>query len=236
MTNKTYFINFFDALAASMSDDEFLAFAEATLANLKREAATYAAEIALLEPLVQELRARHAQQGVRGKSATAATLRKVVREFLNYAKLTNTTKVFPAFPDRTQPERIDIFPGGMDTLYDADNTNILARATYYLDKISATYGAKTNVPAQEATDWKKKIKDAIEGRTTDASGQRQVSAAIDEQEAKVCDGLYFAYTGVLRQHYQHPEQAYAYFPFPKSTGDPGKDDNLASLPFAHPAG
>lgn len=236
MTNKTYFINFFDALAASQSDDEFLAFAEASLANLKREAAVYAAEIVLLEPLVQELRARHTQQGERGKSATAASLKKVVREFLQYVKLTNTTKVFPAFPDRTQTERIDIFPGGMDNLYQADNTNILSRATYYLDKITGLYGAQTGVPASDATTWKKKIKDAIEGRTTDASGQRQVSAAIDEQEMKVCDGLYFAYTGVQRQHYLQPEAGHAYFPFPNSTGDATKDDNLASLPFAHPAG
>lgn len=31
MTNRTYFANFFGARAASQSDDEFLAFAEATL-------------------------------------------------------------------------------------------------------------------------------------------------------------------------------------------------------------
>ncbi len=236
MTNQTYFINFFDALAASLSDDEFLAFAEASLANLKREAATYAKEIALLEPLVQELRARHTQQGERGKSATVASLKKVVREFLQYAKLTNTTKVFPAFPDRAQPERVDIFPGGMDALYRADQTNILTRATYYLDKITATYGGQTKVPVSEATDWKARIKNAVEGRTTDASSQRQASAAIDEQEIRVCDGLYFAYAGIQQQHYLQPEAGHAYFPFPQSTGKPEVDDNLASLPTPHPAG
>ena len=236
MTNKTYFINFFDALAASQSDDEFLAFAEASLANLKREAAAYTAEIALLEPLVQELRARHTQQGERGKSATATTLKKVVRGFLQYAKLTNTTKVFPAFPDRTQTERIDILPGGMDALYHADTTNILSRATYYLDKITATHGAKTGVPVADATAWKQKIKDAVEGRTVETGDQRKASAAIDEQEIQVCDGLYFAYTGVQRKHFQQPEAGYAYFPFPESTGKPEEDDNLSSFPFIHPAG
>jgi hypothetical protein len=236
MTNLTYFVNFYYALAASLSDDEFLAFAEAALANLKKESGTYAAEIALLEPLVLELRKRHDQQGERGKSAQAANLKSVVKAFLAYAKLTNTTKVFPAFPDRNQTERIDIFPGGMDALYRADQTNILSRATYYLDKITDTYGAKTGVPVSEATDWKKKIKDAVEGRTTETSDQRKASAAIDEQELRVCDGLYFAFTGTQRQHYLHPEQGHAYFPFPKSTGKPAEDDNLASLPFAHPAG
>ncbi len=236
MTNKTYFVNFFDALAASLSDDEFLAFAEATLANLQREAVAFAAEIALLEPLVQELRARHDQQGTRGRSATAASLKKVVREFLQYARLTNTTKVFPAFPDRAQTERIDIFPGGMDTLYQADTTNILGRATYYLDRITATYGAQTKVPASEATTWKQRIKDAVEGRTVETGDQRKASAAIDEQEVHVCDGLYFAYAGVQQKHYLQPEAGYAYFPFPQSTGKPEEDDNLASLPFAHPAG
>lgn len=236
MTNKTYFINFFDALAASQSDDEFLAFAEASLANLQREASAYAEEIALLEPLVQELRKRHDQQGERGKSATVASLKKVVREFLQYARLTNTTKVFPAFPDRAQTERVAIFPGGMDALYQADNTNILSRATYYLDKITDTYGGQTKVPVSEATDWKQRIKDAVEGRTVETGDQRKASAAIDEQEVHVCDGLYFAYTGVQRQHYLQPEAGHAYFPFPESTGDPSKDDNLASLPFAHPAG
>ena len=236
MTNTTYFINFFDALAASLSDDEFLAFAEASLANLKKEAATYAKEIALLEPLVQELRARHTQQGERGKSATATTLKKVVREFLQYAKLTNTTNVFPAFPDRAQTERVAIFPGGMDALYQADTTNILGRATYYLDKITDTYGAQTKVPVSEATAWKQRIKDAVEGRTTETGDQRKASAAIDEQEIKVCDGLYFAYAGVQQQHYLQPEAGHAYFPFPQSTGQPEKDDNLASLPIPHPAG
>lgn len=236
MTNTSFFYNFFFALAASLSDDEFLAFAEAALANLKKESASYAAEIALLEPLVLELRKRHGQRGERGKSAQAANLKSVVKAFLAYAKLTNTTKVFPAFPDRNQTERIDILPGGMDALYRADQTNILARANYYLDKISVTYGAKTGVAKQEAEGWKTRIKDAVDGRTTETGDQRKASAAIDEQELRVCEGLYFAFTGIQRQHYLNPVQGYAFFPFPQSTGKPEEDDNLASLPIEHPAG
>lgn len=236
MTNTSFFNNFFFALAASLSDDEFLAFAEATLANLQRESTTYAAEIALLEPLVRELRSRHAERGERGKSATAANLRTVVRAFLQYVKLTNTKKVFPAFPDRNQKERIDILPGGMDPLYQADNTNILTRASYYLDKVSGTYGAQTGVPVAEAAEWKQKIKDALEGRTTESSDKRKASAAIDEQEQRVCEGLYFAYTGIQRQHYLNPVKGHAYFPFPQSTGKPEVDDNLASLPAPTSAG
>ena len=127
-------------------------------------------------------------------------------------------------------------PGGMDALYQADNTNILSRATYYLDKIATTYGTQTKVPALDATNWKKKIKDAVEGRTVETGDQRKASAAIDEQEIHVCDGLYFAYTGVQRKHYLQPEAGHAYFPFPESTGKPEVDDNLPSLPFIHPAG
>ncbi len=235
MTNRTYFENFFIALAASQSDDDFLAFADAVAANLQKEGATYAAELAVLLPLVAELRARHNQQGERGKSTAAAGLRRVVREFLAYARLTNTRKVFPAFPDRRQPERVAIFPNGMDGLYQADTTNILSRATYYLDQITVTYGAATGVPVAEAAAWKTKIKDAVAGRTTETGDQRKVSAAIDEQEERVCDGLYLAYTGTQRQHYRQPEAGYAYFPFPQSTGTPD-DGNLASLPIGNPAG
>ena len=57
MTNRMYFVNFFVALCAAMSDDEFLAFAEAALANVKHDPATDAADLAYLEPLVGALRA-----------------------------------------------------------------------------------------------------------------------------------------------------------------------------------
>lgn len=234
MTHKTYFYNFFVALAASLSDDDFLAFTEAVLVNLRREPVRYAAEIAYLEPQAAKLRAAHLARGTEGKSATVTTLRNAVREFLQWAQLTNTTHVFPAFPDRKQKERVDIFPGGMDALYRADQSNILKRAKYYLDKISLTYGDKTKVSAEEAAAQYKKIEDALTGRTGAVAEKRGISAAIDEQKLVVCVGLYRAYTRLLNEHFEQPEMAYTYFPFPQSTGQ-ADDANLVSLPKAHPA-
>jgi hypothetical protein len=234
MTNKSYFFNFFIPLCASLSDDEFLAFAEAVLANLQKDPNANADDIAVLEPPVEKLRAAHTKRGVGGKSASVATLKTVVREFLQWAKLTNVQKVFPAFPDRKQTERIDIFPGGMDALYRADQTNILGRAKYYLDKISGTYGKQTGITAADAAKQYKALEEALSGRTTDAASRRGGAVAVNAEEETVCDGLYRAYAGLLHQHYEQPELAYSYFPFPNSTGTVA-DGNLASLPKPHPA-
>jgi hypothetical protein len=216
-------------LCAALSDDEFLAFAETTLANLERGPAAHAAAIAYLAPLVEKLRAAHTQRGPQGKSATAATLRDAVKNFLAWAKLTNTTKVFPAFPDRNQKERIDIFPGGMEALYQAKSSNIVERARYYTDKVGTTYGSQTKVAAAEAAAELKKLVDALRGRRTDTADKKEGAAAVDAQEEAVCLGLYFAYTGLLRQHFEQPEKAYTYFPFPQTTGA-ADDDNLPQLP------
>jgi len=235
MTHKTYFQNFFVALCAALSDDEFLAFAETTLANLNRDAKAHAEDIAYLAPLVEGLRKAHAQRGEQGKSATAATLRGAVKNFLAWAKLTNTTKVFPAFPDREQAERVDIFPGGMDALYQADYSNILKRAKYYLDRIGTTYGGQTKVTPTEAATEYKKLEDALTGRTTDHATRQEGSAAVDAEELKVCAGLYRAYAGLLHEHFDNPELAYAFFPFPNTTGA-ADDANLPALPPApHPS-
>ncbi|MDQ2771082.1 MAG: hypothetical protein M3Y54_11345 [Bacteroidota bacterium] len=234
MTHHTYFTNFFVPLCAALNDDEFLAFADTTLANLAHAAAA-PDDVAYLTPLVEQLRAAHQQRGPQGKSATAATLRTAVKNFLAWAKLTNTTKVFPAFPDRAQAERLAIFPGGMDALYRADQTNVLKRAKYYLDKISATYGAQTKVTATEAQAQYDALETALTSRTTAHADQRQASAAVDTEELNVCTGLYRAYAGLLHQHFDHPERAYALFPFPQSQGIPA-DANLPKLPAPpHPA-
>lgn len=235
MTHKTYFQNFFIALCAALSDDEFLAFADTTLANLERDAAAHAPDIAYLAPLVEKLRTAHAQRGPQGKSATAASLRGAVKNFLAWAKLTNTTKVFPAFPDREQKERIAIFPGGMGALYHADQTNILKRAKYYLDRISGTYGPETKVTPAEADAEYEKLENALTSRTTDHATRQEGSAAVDAEELKVCVGLYRAYAGLLHEHFENPELAYTYFPFPNTQGA-AADDNLPALPAApHPA-
>lgn len=234
MTNKTYFTNFFVPLCASLSDDDFLTFAEAALANLQKDTSANTDDMAALEPQIAALRAAHTKRGVGGKSASVATLQNAVRTFLQWAKLTNTTKVFPAFPDRQQAERIDIFPGGMDALYRADQTNVLSRAKYYLDKISGTYGKQTGITAADATKQYQALEAALTGRTTAAADKRGGSAAVDAEEETVCEGLYRAYAGLLHQHYTQPEAAYAYFPFPNSTGT-ATDGNLASLPKLHPA-
>jgi hypothetical protein len=233
MTHKTFFNNFFVALAAAMSDDEFLAFSDAVLANLKRDAAKYSPEIAYLEPQVAQLRVGHQARGLEGKSATVTDLRGAVRAFLAWAKHTNVTKVFPAFPDRKQSERIDIFPGGMDTLYRADQTNILKRAKYYLEKISVTYGAQTGVKDADAQAQYEALEKALTKRITSVADKRASSVAIDERETIVCVGLYRAYTRLLNEHFEQPEEAYTYFPFPQSTGKP-EDANLSSLPKDHP--
>ena len=237
MTHKTYFQNFFVALCAALSDDEFRAFAEAVLANLQRGSDAASPDAAspdadYLAPLLAKLRAAHEQRGPQGQSATAATLRTAVKNFLAWAQLTNTTKVFPAFPNREQTERIDIFPGGMDALYRADHTNILTRAKYYLDQIGTTYGAQTKVTPTEAAAEYKKLEDALAGRTTDHTTRQQGSAAVDAEELNVCLGLYRTYAGLLHEHFEHPEQAYAYFPFPNTQGTPA-DGNLPSLPPTH---
>ena len=82
MTHKIYFQNFFVVLCAALSDDDFLAFADATLANLRRAPQGHADDVALLQPLVEQLRAAHQQRGPQGRSATAATLRTAVKSFL----------------------------------------------------------------------------------------------------------------------------------------------------------
>jgi hypothetical protein len=236
MTHKTYFQNFFVALCAALSDDEFLAFADTVLANLGRDAAAHADDTAFLQPLVDKLRAAHEQRGPLGKSVTAATLGQAVKKFLAWAKLTNTTKVFPAFPDSAQKERIDIFPGGMTALYQANQSNILKRAKYYTDKVSTTYGPQTLVDAKVAATEYKELEEALTGRTIDHATRQEGSAAVDAEELKVCGGLYRAYTGLLHEHFENPEVAYAFFPFPNSTGT-AADANLPSLPPApHPAG
>jgi hypothetical protein len=190
--------------------------------------------VAALSAPVARLRAAHAQRGVGGKSASAATLRTAVRDFLAWVKLTNVQKVFPAFPDRNQAERIDIFPRGMDALYRADQTNILARAKYYLDKISGPCGAKTGITATEAAAQYHPLEATLAGRTTAPADKRGGAVAVDADEAATCKALYRAYAGLLHRHYAQPERAYAYFPFPASTGT-AADANLSSLGKAHPA-
>ena len=235
MTNQTYFANFFEPLCAALSDDEFLAFADTTLANLKRDAPAHADDIAYLEPLVVKLRAAHVARGPQGKSATAATLAGATRAFLAWARLTNTTKVFAAFPDPKQAERIDIFPGGMDALYHANQTNVLDRAKYYLTKIGTTYTTQTKVTAAQAQAQYDALSTALTTRRSHTTDVRQGSAAVDAEELAVCDGLYRAYAGLLHQHYDRPAMAYAYFPFPETTGTPA-DGNLPSQPpTPHPA-
>lgn len=154
-----------------------------------------------------------------------------MKEFLAWARLTNTTKVFPAFPDRAQAERVAIFPSGMDAFYQATQANILERARYYVEKISVTYGAQTQVPAADAQARYQALEAALTGRRTDATAHKEGSAAVDAEELEVCAGLYFVYGGLVRQHHRTPALAYAYFPFPQATGTPA-DDNLPDLPPA----
>jgi hypothetical protein len=233
MTHKMYFQNFMMALAASLSDDEFLAFATTTLANLDADG-NYPEAADFLRPQVAELRKQHQARGVvGGKVAASATFQQAVRNFLKWAQLTNTTKVFPAFPDRNQKERIDIFPGGMDYLYRADNDNVVERVTYYLTHISDTYGKQTKVTPAEAAAQLKLLTDAQTGNTTTKSNTQKAAAAIDTQELVVAGGLYRAYATALAAHWAEPLLAYALFPFPNTTGGPD-DDNLPELPPALP--
>lgn len=229
MTHTSFFQNFFVPLCASLSDDEFLAFASTVLANLERPGADPAGDAPALKPLVEKLQAAHEQRGPQGKSAPVATLAQATRSFLAWVKLTNTTRVFPAFPSATQPERLAIFPGGMDTLYKANQSNILERAKYYLDKVSASYGKQTGVAVADADAQYALLEAALTSRRTHGTAVREGSAAVDVEEAAVCGGLYLVYTGLLRQHHAQPEQAYAYFPFPRSKGQ-ADDANLPSLP------
>ncbi len=233
MTHKMFFQNFFLALAASVSDDDFLAFAVTALANLDADGG-YPAEADFLRTQVAELQKQHQARGVvGGKVAKSATFQQAVRSFLAWAKLTNTQRVFPAFPDRNQTERIDILPGGMDYLYRADNDNVVERVTYYLDKISKTYGTQTKVTPAEAAAQLKLLAEAATGNTTGKAGTKKASAAIDTQELVVAEDLYRTYTATLAKNWEDPMQAYALFPFPNTTGGP-EDGNLPELPIAPP--
>jgi hypothetical protein len=233
MTHKTYFQNFFLALAAALSDDAFLAFAVTTLANLDADGSF--PEVAdALRALLAELKKQHQARGVvGGKVASSATFQQAVRKFLKWVQLTNTTKVFPAFPDRNQAERLTILPGGMDYLYQADNDNVVERSTYYLDKISKVYGAQTKVTAAEAAAQLQLLTETQTGNTTTKANTQKASAAIDTQELAVAGCLYRAYTALLAKHWEAPLQAYAFFPFPNITGA-AEDDNLPELPQSLP--
>ena len=233
MTHKTYFQNFFLALAASLSDDDFRAFAEAVLANLDKDG-SHVAEADFLRAQVADLHTQHQARGVvGGKVASAAVLQAASRKFLKWAQLTNTTKVFPAFPDRNQPERIAILPGGMDYLYQADTSNIVERAGYYLTKISQTYGPQTKVTAAEAAAQLALLTQAGTGNATGKADTKKAAAALDAQEEVVCGGLYRAYAALLAKHWAAPLQAYALFPFPNTAGGP-EDGNLPALPTGPP--
>lgn len=107
----------------------------------------------------------------------------------------------------------------MDALYRADQSNLLSRAHYYLDKISGPDGKQTGITAAEATAQYHKLEAALAARTTAAADKRS-AAAVDAEEAAVCSGLYRAYAGLLHRHSAQPELVYACFPLPASTAPP----------------
>ena len=117
----------------------------------------------------------------------------------------------------------------MDALYRADQSTILKRAYYYLHRISRTYGTQTKVTAAEADAQMETLKEALRDRTTDHATRQEGSVAVDAEELKVCLGLYRAYTGLLHAHFEHPEVAYSFFPFPNTVGT-SDDANLPALP------
>ena len=222
MQYQSYYFNFFTALGASLSDDDFLAFVRQTYANLLADPAQ-AARAARLKPFLDAQTAARQAAGTGGKSGKTATLGQTIRAFFAWVRLTNATTVFAKFPFPTMEERLTILPKGVSGLYDADHSELLAEATTYVEglkKYGATLGATAG---QEGDAWLTKLKTALEGRGTQVKDTKSASTALDDAELKTCAVLFGIHGGLLEDHAESPKLAAAFFPYPDSVGTDAPD-------------
>ncbi len=217
MQYQSYYFNFFTALAASLSDDDFLTFVRQTYANLLADPAQ-AARAARLKPFVEAQTAARQAAGTGGKSGKALTLGQTIREFFGWVRLTNNTTVFAKFPYATDEARIVIMPKGASGLYDADHTELLAEATTYVDGLKL-YKSKLGDDAWTEGDvWLDKLDKALSGRGKEVKNEKSASTALDDAEKASCVVLFGIHGGLLEDHAASPMQAAAFFPYPDSEG------------------
>lgn len=217
MQYQSYYFNFFFALAASLSDDDFLTFVRQTYTNLAADPAQ-AARAARLKPLLDKQAAARQAAGTGGKSAKVLTLGQTIRAFLQWVRLTNNTTVFAKFPFPTDEARVVIMPKGVSGLYEAINSELLAEATTYvngLKKYKATLGDDAWT---EGDKWLLKLDDALSGRSKEVKDDKTASTALDDAETATCVVLFGIHGGLIEDHAASPKQAAAFFPYPDSEG------------------
>ena len=218
MQYQSYYFNFFTALAASLSDDDFLTFVRQTYANLLAEPAQ-AARAARLKPLLDAQNAARQAAGTGGKSGKAATLGQTIRAFYGWVRLTNATTVFAKFPLPTMEERIQILPKGNTGLYQADHSELLAEATVYVDGLQKYKATLGDAAGTEGDAWLLKLKNALSGRGNEEKDLKAASTSLDDAEKAACVVLFGIHGGLLETYFESPMLAAAFFPFPDSAGE-----------------
>ncbi|WP_210514649.1 hypothetical protein [Hymenobacter terricola] len=227
MQYQSYYQNFFLALAASLSDDAFMAFVEQTYRNLAADPAR-AAEAALLQPLYNAQRQARQAAGSGGQSGKVATLGTTIREFLAWVRLTNATTVFAKFPNPGAEERLTILPHGATGLYDADHGELLTEATTYVDGLKLYQDTLGKTAGEEGDAWLLKLSNALSGRGTEVKTGKVASSALDTAEHATCVVLFRLHGRLLDAFAATPAQAAAFFPYPDS-------DHPAAVAPATPA-
>ncbi len=217
MQYQSYYFNFFTALAASLSDDDFLTFVRQTYANLAADPAQ-AARAARLKPFVEAQIAARQAAGTGGKSGKAATLGQTIRAFYQWVRLTNATTVFAKFPLPTMQARIDILPKGNTGLYQADHSELLAEATTYVDGLKQYKATLGDEAWQAGDEWLGKLQDTLSGRGKEVKNDKAAITALDDAEQASCVVLFGIHGGLIEDHAESPKMAAAFFPFPDSDG------------------
>ena len=217
MQYQSYYFNFFTALAASLSDDDFLTFVRQTYTNLLADPAQ-AARAARLKPFVEAQNAARQAAGTGGKSGKVMTLGQTIREFFGWVRLTNNTTVFAKFPYPTDEARLIIMPKGVSGLYNADHTELLAEATTYVDGLKLYKGKLGNDAWTEGDAWLDKLDQALSGRGREVKNEKSASTALDDAEKATCVVLFGIHGGLVEDHAASPMQAAAFFPYPDSEG------------------
>ena len=217
MQYQSYYFNFFTALAASVSDDDFLTFVRQTYTNLLADPAQ-AARAARLKPFVEAQNAARQAAGTGGKSGKSATLGQIIRAFNQWVRLTNATTVFAKFPLPTMTERIEILPKGATGIYQADHGELLAEATTYVDGLKLYKGKLGNDAWTEGDAWLDKLDQALSGRGREVKNEKSASTALDDAERATCVVLFGIHGGLIEDHAASPMQAAAFFPYPDSEG------------------
>ena len=217
MQYGSYYFNFFMSLAASLSDDDFLAFVRQTYANLLADPAQ-AARAARLKPFLDAQIAARQAAGTGGKSAKVMTLGMIMRDFFQWVRLTNNTTVFAKFPYQTDEARFVIMPKGVSGLYDADHSELLAEATVYVTGLKRYKATLGDAAWTEGDVWLDKLDTALTARGKEVKNEKAASTALDDAEKASCVVLFGIHGGLIEDHVASPKMAAAFFPYPDSEG------------------